>query len=178
MCSIAAAGLALSAFGTIAKFQAQQQQAQAVRDTANFNAQVAANNAITARQQSVQAHDIGKVEAAKAGLKARQLISLQRASSAGQGVLVGQGSAADITADTQAQARVDVGTTRSNAARESLGFITRGTNFDAQQGLILATGSNQASAINTQAQTTLLSGATSVASKWQTYKKTTGGSIF
>ncbi|KKM73628.1 hypothetical protein LCGC14_1408490, partial [marine sediment metagenome] len=86
MCSIAAGTLALSAIGTLSQASGQAQQGQAAQSSAAFNAQVQSNNAIIARQQAVQAHDIGKVEAAKGQLKARQFIGLQRASSAGQGV--------------------------------------------------------------------------------------------
>ena len=170
MCSIAAAGLVLSAVGTLSSFAGQQQQAQATQASAAFNAQVAANNAIIARQQATQAHDIGKVKSAREQLAARKLIGLQRATLAGNGVLVGAGSAADIEADTRAQAGVDASTIRSNAAREALGFLTQGANFDAQGGLILAEGSNRASAINSESFSTLLSGAGSVASKWNAYR--------
>ena len=79
MCSIAAAGLVLSAVGTLSSFAGQQQQASAERSSAAFNAQVAANNAIVARQQATQAHDIGKVKSAREQLAARKLIGLQRA---------------------------------------------------------------------------------------------------
>ncbi len=62
MCSFAAAGLILSAVGTLSSFAGQQQQAQATQASAAFNAQVAANKAIVARQQATQAHDIRKVK--------------------------------------------------------------------------------------------------------------------
>lgn len=172
MCSIAGAGLVLSAFGTLSAFAGQRQQAQATQASATFNAQVAANNATIARQQAGQAHDIGKVNLAKQQLEARKLIGLQRAALAGGGVLVGQGSAADITAGTRAQAGVDAATIRSNTAREALGFLAQGANFDAQGGLILAEGSNRASAINSESFSTLLTGAGSVATKWNAYRDT------
>ena len=170
MCSIALAGLALSALGTIQSFQGQRQQARAAEESAKFNAQVAQNNSIIAQQQAVQAHDVGRVKAAKEGLKARQLIGLQRASSAGQGTRVGVGSAADIEATTRGQAGVDVATIRSNAARESLGFIRQAQGFEQQAGITLAEGSNRASALNSQATSSLLSGASSVATKWGAYR--------
>ncbi len=170
MCSIAAGTLALSAIGTLSQASGQAQQGQAAQSSAAFNAQVQSNNAIIARQQAVQAHDIGKVESAKGQLRARQLIGLQRSSLAGSGVRVGTGSAADLISDTRAQAGVDAATTRSNAAREALGFLTQGTNFDAQAGVSLAEGSNAASAANLAVGSTILGGAATVASKWQSFR--------
>jgi len=166
MMGIAVAGSLMSAAG-------QAQQGAAAQSSANFNAQVAQNNAIIARQQAGTARDIGKVEAAQVGLKARQLAGLQRASLAGNGVLVGSGSAADIVGDTTLQSRVDTQTIRENAARKTMGFLQQGSNFDAQSGLLIATGSNAASAANMQATGTLLSGAGTVAGKWQDYKVAT-----
>ena len=170
MCTIAAAGLAFSAFGTLASFAAQRQQGAAAEASAQFNAQVQANNAIIARQQATQAHDVGKVESAKEQLEARKLAGLQRATLAGNAVRIDTGSAADIVQDTRDQAAVDASTIRSNAAREALGFLTQAGSFDAQSGLSLAEGANAASAANTEAFGTLLGGASSVAGKWQAYK--------
>ncbi len=177
MCSIAAAGLGLSMFGTLASFAGQRQQAQATQGSTQFNAQVARNNATLARQQAGQAHAVGKVEAAKEALRARQEIGQARASSAGRGVLVSGESEAQGVEDIRNRAGVDVATIRTNAARESLGFITQGANFDAQGGLILAEGSNRASAINSQATASLLVGAGSVATKWNAYRTGTGATL-
>ena len=178
MCSVTAAMIGMSVAGTLMQQQGQQQEAEGERKSSIFNAQVAANNATIARQQATQAHDIGKVQTARQQLKARQLIGLQRASSAGQGVLVDAGSAGDIAGDTRAQSRIDAANIRANTARQALGFLVQGANFDAGGGLILAEGSNRASAINAQASATLLKGAGSVASKWQDYKIATGKSPF
>lgn len=172
MCSFAAAGLVMGAFSTLSSFAGQRQQAQATQASAQFNAKVASNNAILARQQAGQARDIGKVNLAQQQLEARQLIGLQRATLAGSGVLTGVGSARDIETGTRAQAGVDAATIRSNTAREALGFLTQGANFDAQGGLILAEGSNRASAINSESFSTLLTGAGSVATKWNAYRNT------
>ncbi len=174
MCSIAAAGLALSALGTLAAVQGQRQQAKAAEQSAQFNAQVARNNAITARQQAGTTQQVGKVEAAKVALRARQEAGLRRTTGAGRGALVSGESEAQAAEDIRNVAGVDVATIRSNAARESLGFITQGANFDAQGGLILAEGSNRASALNAQASASLLTGAGSVATKWNAYRDTGG----
>ncbi len=176
MCSIATAGLGLSALGAFSSFQGQQQQARATEQSAQFNAQVARNNATLARQQAGQAHAVGKVESAKEALRARQLIGLSRTAGAGRGVAVSGESEVQGVEDIRNRAGVDVATIRTNAANESLGFITQGANFDAQAGLILAEGSNRASAMNAQATASLLVGAGSVATKWNAYRDT-GGTI-
>jgi hypothetical protein len=174
MCSIMAAGLAISMLGTLSQAAGQRQQAEAAEKSAQFNAQVARNNATVARQQAVQAHDTGKVKSAQEALKARQLAGLSRTAGAGRGALVSGESEAQAIEEIRNRAGVDVATIRSNTARESLGFITQGANFDAQGGLILAEGSNRASALNAQASASLLTGAGSVATKWNAYRDTGG----
>lgn len=151
----------------------QVQQGRAAEDRAAHNAAVARNNAIIARQQAVDAEAIGGVKSAQEQLKARQLAGLQRASLAGQGVALDddpESSANQLIFDVFGQGRINAANQRTIAEREALGFRRQAANFEAQAGATIAEGSNTASALNLAATGTLLSGASSVASKWLDYK--------
>ena len=159
--------------GPILGAMGQQQQGQAAAQMGQHNAAVARNNAILAQMQAVTAERIGGIKAAKEQLKARQLAGLQRAGAGARGVALGSGSIEDIISDTFGQGKLNAQTQRDIARRQALGFTTQAAGFEDQAGVALATGSNTASAFNLKATTTLLSGASSVASKWQDYKDLT-----
>ncbi len=171
MCGIAAIGLATTALGAVMSFQSQRRQAKAAKQSAEFNAAVSRNNAIVADQQAGAAHDVGKVKAAQEGLSARRLIGLQRASAGGSGGALSGESFQQTFADTAGLGNINANNQRAIAARESLGFTTQAQNFRAQAGLITAEGSNRASALNAQATASLITGAGSVATKWNSFRK-------
>ena len=170
MCSIAAIGLATTALGAVMSFQSGRAQARGVEQSSQFNAAVQRNNAIAADQQAGLAHQRGKVAAAQEGLAARRLIGLQRATAGGSGGDVGGESFQQTFADTAGIGAINAANARSNAARESLGFTTQAQNFRAQAGLTLTEGSNRAAALNSAASASLLSGAGSVATKWNSFR--------
>ncbi len=171
MCGIAAIGIGITALGAIMSFQSQRAQAKGLEQSSEFNAAIDRNNATVADQQAKQAHQVGKVKAAQEGLKARRLIGLQTATAGGSGGAVSGESNQQIFSDTAGIGSINARNARSNAAREALGFTNQAAQFRAQAGLTLAEGSNRASAINSQATASLLTGASSVATKWNSYRK-------
>ncbi len=171
MCGIAAAGLAITALGAVMSFQQQRQQAKAEKQSAEFNAAIQRNNAIVADQQASSARQVGKVKAAQEGLEARRLVGLQRASAAGAGGLVSGESNQQIFEDTAAIGNINANNQRAIAAREALGFTRQGQNFRAQAGLTIAEGSNRAASFNAAATQSLITGAGSVATKWNSFRK-------
>lgn len=173
MCSIAAVGIGMSMFGAIQQASAQRQQAKSAQQSAEYNAAVSRNNAIVADQQATAAHQVGKVKAAQEGLNARRLIGLQRATQGGAGGVVGKGSNQQIIADTAGLGNINATNQRAIAARESLGFTRQAEGFRSQAVLSSVEGGNRASALNSAATNTLITGAGSVASKWNSYRKIT-----
>ena len=171
MCSIAALGIAFSAFGAIQQFQSQRQQAKAEKQSSEFNAAVQRNNALVAERQAGAARDVGKVKAAQEQLEARRLIGLQRAGTAGRGGALSSESAQGLFQDTAGIGQINATNQRAIAARESLGFSTQASNLRAQAGLTLVEGSNRASALNSAATSSLITGAGSVATKWNSFRK-------
>ena len=165
------ASLAFTAIGTIQSFMGQRAQAQAAEGAGQFNAAVARNNAIIAERQAKESTRLGKARAAEEQLKGRQLVGLQRATLAGQGVVVDSGSGLRLAGDTLRQAQINAANERANAARQALGFRQQASNFTSQGTLALSTSQNQASAFRSGATSSLLSGAGSVASKWFNFKQ-------
>jgi hypothetical protein len=102
--------------------------AQAERNAAEFNAQVANNNAIIAAQQRSSTLQQGEVEAHKSMRDQAQMIGAQRAQMAANGIDLTQGSAQDILASTKFLGGIDVNTIQSNAARQAWGYEVQGMN--------------------------------------------------
>ena len=155
MCSIPAFSLAVSVLGIGVSIDAQNKQA-------DYNEQVAKNNATIAEYKAQDALERGTLAEKQKRLQTQQLIAKQKVGIAGSGFTIGEGSAADMIVDTAALGEEDVFAIRSNAAREAWSFRVTGTNELAEAGLAQTKARNQ----NIQ---TILSGSSSVADKWYKY---------
>lgn len=122
----------MTAVGTVASIYGQAQQSKAQKNAATYDAQQQTYQAQTARQNAavqaqmsgISARDAmarGLQEAEQHETTVQQLWGEQRATLAASGVMVDQGSAADIQRDTLAMGARDALTIRSNAAREAWG---------------------------------------------------------
>ena len=174
--TLMAISLGATVLGSISERSGLRNQAEATQQSAAFNAQVARNNAIIAERQAEDAIKIGGIEAAQEQLKGRQLVGVQRATLAANGVrLVNEedDTGAIIQADTLGLARLNADIARDNAQRRALGFRTQAVNFQNQATLITVEGSNTASALNMQSNNAVLAGIGSVASKWYSFGKLT-----
>lgn len=162
--TLAAISIASTVASTGISIIGQGQQAAASRASYEYQAAVARNNQIIAERQAADSRARGAEAERQQRIKTQQLIGRQRAVLAGNGVVVDEGSALDITTDTAGIGEQDALTVRANAEREALGYETQGMNFGAQAGL------NSMSAANSSATLgqigTALGGAASVADKW------------
>jgi hypothetical protein len=102
--------------------------AQAERNAAEFNAQVANNNAVIDAQQRSSTLQQGEAEAHKSMRDQAQMIGAQRAQMAANGIDLTQGSAQDLLASTKFLGGIDVNTIQSNAARQAWGYEVQGMN--------------------------------------------------
>jgi hypothetical protein len=159
-----AVGAAVSAYGAYS-------QGQAAKSAAQYQAAVAGNNKIMADRAAVDAQQRGEVAADKRREQAAQLIGRQRAVLAGNGVVVDQGSALDITSDTAATGEFEALTIRSNAEREAYQYRAQGENFSSEAQLATMRGDSAAQAGMFGAGSSILNGAGSVANKWYEYGK-------
>ncbi len=153
--------IASSVLGAVGSIQ----EGQAANQQANFQANIAKNNADLASRKADEAREFGKVSERKNQIAVLQLLGQQRAAAAANGVDVNVGSAADLQADTVAFGRLDDLTIRNNAEREALGFEAQGTNFLLEEQAFKASGQAAVTAGFIGAASSLTKSGT-VASKW------------
>lgn len=162
--------VAATALGTGVAVYGQMQQSSAASASANYQAEIAANNAKIAQAQAADATARGEIASQEAQAKANQLKGRQMAVLAQNGVDVNNGSAVDLTSDTAAAGRLDALTAKSNSVREADAYLNQSGNFSNQAALSSATASNISAAAPITAGATLLSGAGSVATQWYRFQ--------
>lgn len=165
------AGTALGAFGAYESGQAQSA-------AANYQAQVAANNANIARQNASFESAAGESKLVTEGLKTRALVGKEKANTAASGVDVNAGSTAAVRAGTQEMGLLDALTIRSNAAKQAWAQEVQATSDQAQSQLYKFEGSQAQTAGDIGAAASLLSGASTVGGnylRWQNQFGTSGG---
>lgn len=168
--TLAIASLVGSALSTGVGVMGSIQQGKAAKAQADYQAAVSRNNQIIAQRRADDARDRGEVEAQDRKRLTALQIGRARAEAASRGVEVGSGSALEIEVDVAGIGAEEEAIIRNNAEREALGFEAEGMNFEAEAGLQELSGRNAQSAARSQAFGTALTGATSVASKWYTFK--------
>lgn len=164
--AIAVAGVAVSAAAAGASIGLQQ---AAAADQAAYQEAVARNNEIIAERKAEDARLRGEQEERRQRLETQQLIGRQRAAFAGAGVVVDQDVALDVISDTAAAGEIDALTIRTNAEREALGFEAQAVEFQGEQAFREAEGRNAQTEGAVRIGSTLLTGATRVASRWSEF---------
>lgn len=150
--ALVAAGTA--AASTVVTTATAYQQSRNQKAVANYNAQVAEQNAQDAERQ-------GDEEAAKTRRQYAQVAGAQRAGFAAKGIDFEAGSAADALDQTDFFSQTDQATAKTNADRAAWNIRAQKKGYEFQ-----------ASSINPGmvAGATLLAGASDVANKWYAYK--------
>lgn len=159
-----AAGGILGAFGSIFT-------GDATKDSDDYKAQVAANNAIIAQRNADAATSAGGVAAQQNDLKTKNLVGQQTVAQASNGLDVGSGTNVNVRQTAVDLGHLDTLTILNNAAKNSAGFKAQGMNFTAESQLDTAAGENAQTAGYIGAGTSLLGGASSVSGKWLSYQQ-------
>lgn len=167
-------GVVAAVVGTAVSVVGQMQSAQAQKAAANYQAQVAANNAALAKQQAQETTAAGEQQTAMQQMKTRATVGAIRAAEGASGVDVGSGSNVDVRSSAAELGELDALTIRSNAARQSYGYETGATSFQAQSQLDKATASQAGTAGVFGAAGSLLSGASSVAKEYSAWQQASG----
>lgn len=154
-----AGGSILNAFGAAQSGKAKAQMYQYQAGIAKFNEAVALQNRDYASAQ-------GEEEAVNTGLAGRFREGRVRADIAASGVDVNSGSAAAVQASQKEITQRDVATVRNKAARVALGYATEAEQDSMQSSLYSMSASNVRAAIPLNVASSLVSGASSVSSKW------------
>lgn len=194
-------GAGVSVYGQIQQGRAQaaaaQMQGQAQSQQARYQQAVAQINQTTAvRNQVLANRNAEYVETAGARLqedrarRVRATIGAQRAALAANGLLLDEGSAADLQDDTASLGQMALTEIRNNSARQASGYRIQGLNFmDDQQAALLrqqgygATAENAVSAGNFAASNatsaslinatgSLIGGATNTFDRWSDMRRT------
>ena len=153
------AGGILNAFGAASSGRAQAQMYQYQSGIAQFNKMVALQNRDYASAQ-------GEEEAVNTGLAGRFRQGRVRADLAASGVDVNSGSASAVQASQKEITDRDVATVRNKAARVALGYATEAEQDSMQSSLYSMSAKNVREAIPLNVASSLVSGASSVSSKW------------
>lgn len=162
-------GMILNFAGAMSQAAGQRQAAEAKAAEYRYQAQIDDNNRKVALWKAEDAKARGAKDEAALRVKVAQLKGRQRSALAASGVEVGSGSALDILGDTAALGELDALTIRSNAERESYEQRVVASNLKANAGMKRMGADNAIIAGKIGARTSLLTGAGSVASKWQNY---------
>lgn len=172
----AAAGAAAAIAGAGISYMGAQSQAQAASESANYNAEVAANNQLEANQAATVAQQQGAQAQVEKAYQEDVLVGQQKAGLAANGVDVGSGSAVNLLSDTKAAGELDQLTIQNNAAREAQGYLNQGIGYANQAQIDQAAGQAALQGGALKADSALVTGAGQVASSWYKYTQTSSSS--
>ena len=167
-------GIASSIYGAVKQSDAERSQAAAATRLAAYQSGVYNQNAATEEQAARDAVARGDENAGRLETESRGLVGKQSAAYASQGVVVGQGSAADVSQDTYNSTRVDTTTVRNNAWQESMGLTSQAQQFRRQAQFTLAEGASQSDAFMQASQTSLVTGGLNAANQYLSYYGSSG----
>ena len=109
---------AVSAYGAYREGQESKREAKGLASTAQENAELD-------RQRAADAKALGVQQADQADQRKRALIGKQTAAMGGSGVVAGEGTFANLLADTEADSEEDEATIMHNALTEAWGYEKR-----------------------------------------------------
>lgn len=153
------AGTILSAFGAGQSGKAQERMLQYQAGVAQLQKQIALQN----RDYEL---NVGETEAAKYGMGSRFLRGKILSAQGASGIDVGSGSAVDVRAGQKEVSDIDMATIRNNAARKAYGYEVEAATDEAQSGLYTRAAADVKKATGVNIASSLLSGVSSVSSKW------------
>lgn len=161
--AVGLAGAAVSAFGSY-------ESGQATAAAEAYQAQVAANNAIIAKQNARLDIQSGETQATNEELKTRAQVGTEKAGQGAGGIDVNTGSAADVRAGTSQIGYLDALTIRSNSAKQAYGQLVQGATDTAESQLLTMESGSAAEAGDIGAIGGLLTGASTVGGRYAAYQ--------
>lgn len=160
--SVAAAGM--SAYG-------MYQQGQQQKKMADYQSAIARNNAIRAEYMAQDALDRGKIAEQQQRLRGRLLLGQMRASLAGSGVDINEGSAVEMQVDQAGINALDALNVRNNAEREAQNYRIQASDFNSQSDMYSVAGRNAAANGTWGAASSVMAGVGNVAGKWYSFDR-------
>ncbi len=164
--AIASAGI--SAIGTL-------ESGAASKNAADYQAQVARNNATVAEQNAEYATAAGQQAAANQSRKGAAQIGQIKVNQAASGVDVNSGSAEDVQVGQREVNQLDSETVLNNAQLHAYGYRTQATNFQSEAQLDEMKGQQAQEGSYLKAGGDLLSSASGISGKWTGGSSSSGG---
>jgi len=132
----------------------------------SYQAQVAANNAILAKQQGKLDIQSGEIAAVDQGLKTKAAVGQEKAAQGASGIDVNTGSAPAVRAGTEQLGVLNELTVRSNSAKKAYADEVQANSDTAQSTLDTFAGEQATTGADIGAAGTLLSGASTVGANY------------
>jgi hypothetical protein len=170
MAALPLIGLGLSVASTGLQVAGGIAQGKAAKAEANYKAQVAANNAVIAKQNAQYELQRGGAEFDQQNLETRRVLGAQRAAQAASGVDLNFGTPVSLRETAAGLGALDAATIQNNAERRANDYLAQAGNFTAESGLQRMSGKNAQSAGYLKAFGSLIGGASDVSDRWSTYK--------
>jgi hypothetical protein len=174
---LSAASVAGSLFSGITGAMGSAQQANAAANSAAYQAAVAENNETIAKQNANWDIQAGEAAASQEQQKTRAVVGSELAAQAASGVDVNTGSALDVRSSSAQLGELNQLTIRSNAARQSWADLNNANSFSSQAALSRMEASNAPIAGEIGEAGSVLSGATSAASKYASWLNSGGTNL-
>lgn len=168
--TLAIAGLVGSAVSGITGFMGSMQQSAAAEAAAKYQAQVARNNQIIAQQNAEYAAAAGAAQAQSRDFRNRAVQGGILAAQAASGIDVGSPTSREVRESAAQIGRLDTETLFANALQTTRGYVNQGTNFESEARLADMRARQASSSGFLSGFGSLLSGASSFASKWASYQ--------
>jgi hypothetical protein len=156
---LALAGAGVSAVGTISGGIASQ-------NASNYQAAVANNNAIVAKQNATRAEQAGEAAAENESRKGAAELAKVKTAQAASGIDVNTGSAVDVQAGERETNQLNTETVFQNDLLKAYGYRVNAENFQSEAALDTAKADEAVPASVLAAGGGLLSSAASVGGKW------------
>lgn len=169
--TMAALSIGSSVAGGLLGAAGAKQSAQAESEMYQYKAGIALANKKIEEQNADYAFKVGEQEAGRFGIKTRQNIGSIRAAQSGSGLDVNTGSAVQVRESAHDLAAMDMATIRQNAARQAYGYKVKAWEAGQEATLYGMAASKAKTAGNINVLSSLISGASSVSSKWMQAKQ-------
>ncbi len=173
--SMAAISAGMTVAGAGAKAAGSLKGGQAAQASANYQAQVAKNNAIALRQMADRTISGGLVNADVSSMRGAARTSAIKAKQAASGIRINKGSAVDVRAGAAMASQFDAETVLRNADLQAYGYRVKADQEEAQSTAYTASGEQAKSAGEMGALTSMLGAASAIGPSLNTWAGGLGG---
>jgi hypothetical protein len=170
--TLAIASLAGSALSAGVGFIGAQQQASAQAASANYQAQVARNNAVIQQQNAQRAAQTGRAQAQQQDLKNAATYGQVLAAEGASGIDLSTGSPRQVQSSAQQIGRLDTLNIADRAQQQVRGYNINALSDTAQAQLDTMQAQNAQTAGTISGISSILGGASSFADKWMRFQTT------